>query len=322
MQVDLQISISELQQYLEAKKWLQPNELISAIEKPGEGNMNVVLRVVTNQGSFILKQSRPYVEKYQQIKAPLERIDTEYQFYKSIQGKKIDTHIPTVLAYDAKDHLLQLQDLGECKDMTFLYQLRKISPERLKQLTTILFQIHSTVPSADFPENKVLRELNHEHIFTLPFLKENGFDLDHIQDGLHALSLPYKQDTALKAIVKSVGIQYLTKAKVLIHGDYYPGSWMKATEHLYVIDPEFSFVGFAEFDVGVLIAHIIIATMETSYFKIILNEYQGNLDENLTKKVAGIEIMRRIIGLAQLPLERNIPEKDYLLLVAKKMIFS
>jgi 5-methylthioribose kinase len=36
--------------------------------------------------------------------------------------------------------------------------------------------------------------------------------------------------------------------------------------------------------------------------------------------VAGIEIIRRLIGLAQLPLQRSIEEKDYLLQHARKMI--
>jgi 5-methylthioribose kinase len=38
--------------------------------------------------------------------------------------------------------------------------------------------------------------------------------------------------------------------------------------------------------------------------------------------VAGIEIMRRLIGLAQLPLERNLEEKEYLLKTAREMVLQ
>ena len=37
----------------------------------------------------------------------------------------------------------------------------------------------------------------------------------------------------------------------LLHGDYYPGSWMRVRERLYIIDPEFSFAGPKEFDLGI-----------------------------------------------------------------------
>ena len=48
--------------------------------------------------------------------------------------------------------------------------------------------------------------------------------------------------------------------------------------------------------------------------------YKGKTDNTLISKVADIEIMRRLIGLAQLPLKRTIEEKDYLLQLARKMI--
>ena len=61
--LDISTPLPELQEYLRVREWLNSEENITTIEKPGEGNMNVVLRVVTDQRSFILKQSRPYVQK-------------------------------------------------------------------------------------------------------------------------------------------------------------------------------------------------------------------------------------------------------------------
>ncbi len=89
--------------------------------------MNVVLRVKTNQRSFILKQSRPFVQKYQQIEAPLNRIEVEYKFYKAVQGPYISAHIPAILNFDQKNYLIQMEDLGQCDDMTSCYADRKIS---------------------------------------------------------------------------------------------------------------------------------------------------------------------------------------------------
>ncbi len=320
--IDFLTPVPDLQRFLHSKGWLSPPEVILTLEKPGEGNMNVVIRVKTNQRSFILKQSRPYVEKYRQIKAPIDRIAVEQEFYELLKGSQIKAHVPKVLGYDAEQYLLMLQDLGDCRDMTFIYEKRKVSDQQLERLITVLNLIHQTNVSTNFPENMEMRRLNHQHIFVLPFLENNGFDLDSIQQGLIQISLPYKKDIALKEIIERVGNHYLSPGKTLLHGDYYPGSWMVEGQNIYVIDPEFGFVGFAEFDVGVMAAHLVMATMDTSYLTTLTSNYMGTLNRSLVSKITGIEIMRRLIGLAQLPLTRTIEEKDYLLNSAYKMIME
>ncbi len=318
--IDTHTPIAALQKLLEANDWLNKSEKISALSKPGEGNMNVVLRVKTDQRSFILKQSRPFVQKYQQIEAPLNRIEVEYRFYEAIQETSITSHIPEILRFDPKNYLMQIEDLGQCEDMTFCYRDRSIAQEILEKLINIAGAIHEVSHLNDFPENMALRKLNHQHIFVLPFLEDNGFQLNDVQQGLQELSLPYKRDYAIKAVVNKLGDMYLSKGNVLIHGDYYPGSWMRLKNEVYIIDPEFSFIGFREFDLGVMTAHLIIATMDPSYLNKVMQLYKSDADSGLVAQVAGIEIMRRLIGLAQLPLERSISEKDDLLKLARKMI--
>jgi 5-methylthioribose kinase len=318
--IDTHTSIPTLQKLLEDNNWLNPNEKISALSKPGEGNMNVVLRVETNQRSFILKQSRPFVQKYQQIEAPLNRIEVEYKFYKAIQEASITSHIPSILGFDPKNYLLQMEDLGQCEDMTFCYRDRSIAEEILKKLINIAAAIHKTGPLKVFPENMALRKLNHQHIFVLPFLEDNGFQLNDVQEGLQELSLPYKMDNAIKAVVNKLGDMYLSKGNVLIHGDYYPGSWMQLENEVYIIDPEFSFIGFREFDLGVMTAHLILATMDPSSLKKVMQLYKSDANAGLVSQVAGVEIIRRLIGLAQLPLRRSLSEKEDLLKLARKMI--
>jgi 5-methylthioribose kinase len=69
-------------------------------------------------------------------------------------------------------------------------------------------------------------------------------------------------------------------------------------------------------------AHLIMATGKKRYLNLIHDKYQGEADKNLMGQVAGIEIVRRLIGLAQLPLERSIPEKRKLLKKARKLILG
>ncbi|NNE76054.1 MAG: phosphotransferase, partial [Pricia sp.] len=313
---------SEMQDYLRGREWLNAEENILSVEKPGEGNMNVVLRVTTNERTFILKQSRPYVRKYPEIKAPLNRIAVEKNFYQAVRDNAVNVHIPKIFGYDAAEHLILLEDLGHCEEMTIIYKNRAIKAKHLDRLVFILGLIHRKKVGSDFPENMEMRQLNHQHIFVLPFLEENGIELNEIQPGLQELAMHYKEDAAVNAIVSKVGKEYLSKGNTLLHGDYYPGSWMTEADNLYVIDPEFAFLGFAEFDLGVLAAHIIIATGKKGPLKRIHATYQGEADLQLMSQVAGIEIMRRLFGLAQLPMERTLKEKGQLLKKARKLILS
>ena len=320
--IDNTTPVTELQSYLRKREWLNDAENIILVETPGQGNMNIVLRIKTDQRSFIVKQSRPFVQKYQNIAAPVGRIAVEKNFYQAVRDNAVDAHIPAILGYDADENLLLLEDLGHCEDLTSIYEHRGISPKAFDRLVFILGLIHNKQVGKNFPENIEMRKLNHRHIFVLPFLENNGFNLDELQPGLSELSIPFTTNKALKNVVDSVGQRYLSPGNTLLHGDYYPGSWMTENENLYVIDPEFAFAGFAEFDLGVMAAHLIMATGKKSHLNQIYDRYQGTADKQLMSQVAGIEIVRRLVGLAQLPLERDIKEKRKLLKKARKLIMT
>jgi len=49
------INIDQLSAFLLKKGILKQSEKIKEVEKPGEGNMNVVLRIKTNERTFIAK---------------------------------------------------------------------------------------------------------------------------------------------------------------------------------------------------------------------------------------------------------------------------
>ncbi|MEM9141691.1 MAG: phosphotransferase [Bacteroidota bacterium] len=317
---DVHTPKEEIESYARGRNVLSSEERILQLEKPGEGNMNVVLRIRTVERSLILKQSRPYVQKYNQIPAPLERIVIEHNFYRNVRRDSLSAHMPAVLDYDPKNYVLFLEDLGHCQDMTGIYEEKTVRDKDIRQLTSLLKKIHRAKVPMDFPDNLGMRRLNHQHIFVLPFLEDNGFDLNSIQPGLEELSRPYKKSKVLKSVVARVGEKYLTQGETVLHGDYYPGSWMIKGDHRYIIDPEFSFIGFAEFDLGVMAAHLILATHNAGILDTIHTNYDGGANQGLMAQIAGIEILRRLIGLAQLPLKRSLEEKEILLKMAYNLI--
>ena len=314
-------SLSEIEKYLKKElNIFSSDEQIHNIEVPGEGNMNVVLRVETNKKSFILKQSRPYVNKYPNIKNSEKRIIVEDQFYELIIKSEIQKFFPKKIDFIKKDLILLIEDLGQCRDMSYLYSSKNMNLDHFNSLIYILESIHKKKVNS-FPSNYSLKELNHEHIFVLPFQK-NDFQLDDIQSGLKKLSTYITNDSNINDVAKRIGDMYLKVGNTLLHGDYYPGSWMEKDDNVYIIDPEFSHLGFKEFDLGVMAAHLTMITESEDYLNKIIKAYSENIDKSIFYKVSGIEIIRRIIGLAQLPLDMSLNAKEKLLNIAKKMILS
>ena len=316
---DQKTPVDELNDYLKNRiNFLKKNEVLIDKEIPGEGNMNIVIRLITNQRSFILKQSRSFVVKYPKLSAPLNRIDVEYNFYSQVG---VNSFFPKVLKFDPKNYILFLEDLGTCEDLTSIYQSTIIPKDFIDKLIMGLNYIHKQKISKVYPENKLLRKLNHQHIFILPFI-ENDFPLDHVQKGLNELAKPFKTNKILFKKISEAGKIYMEKGDTLLHGDYYPGSWIQLDKRLCIIDPEFSFLGPKEFDLGVMAAHIILTTGQRSFFDLTIKNYQGKINVNMTKIYCGIEIIRRLIGLAQLPIKRTLKQKKNLLNLANNLILQ
>jgi 5-methylthioribose kinase len=167
------------------------------------------------------------------------------------------------------------------------------------------------LPLSTFPQNLAMRKLNHEHIFHFPFASDNGLDLNAIQKGLLEIAIPFRQNSILKNKISKIGDIYLAQGRSLLHGDFYPGSWLNTEDGLKIIDPEFAFHGPPEFDLGVMMAHMLLAQQNKRTLKRLWKLYQApaNFDTGLLSSFAGIEIMRRLIGIAQLPLSLSIAEK-------------
>lgn len=319
----------QLANYLQEHKWLGLDETIVSLTKPGEGNMNYVLRIDTGKRTFIVKQSRGYVEKYPQVAAPVNRAITEGVFYQKIsEYKNVQKYMPKLIGLDKKNNVIILEDLGLTNDFMTLYNRRhQLEMEDLTELVQYLNGLHSSFQKTvvdDELTNLELRKLNHEHIFQYPFMEDNGFDLNSIQDGLQELALPFIKDRQLKQKIEVLGSLYISKGKYLLHGDYYPGSWLKTDTGIKIIDPEFCFYGSREFDLGVLIAHLYLAQQDESLLVEVIKEYLAYPELNLEilNGFTGVEIMRRLIGLAQLPLQMDLKTKKQLLEFAHQLILN
>lgn len=317
-----------LTDFVRSRGWITAKETVRNIEKAGDGNMNLTLRVQTSQGGIILKQARPWVEKYPEIEAPVERTEVEAKFYRLISSvPELRRAMPALRGMESDSFLLALEDLGEAHDYTFLYQGGELELCEITRLADFLSLLHScfTRETCDpIFSNRNMRRLNHRHIFEIPFQAENGIDLEAITPGLSQTALKVHRNRRLQRTTRWLGEIYLEDGPSLLHGDFFLGSWLKTENGPKVIDPEFCFFGRPEFDLGVFLAHFLIARQGLEQIKVLKSAYSGGccVDWRLVEAFAGIEIIRRLLGVAQLPITMTLEQKSTLLEIAVWMVLS
>lgn len=313
---------------------IERDDRITHIEAAGDGNMNCTLRVRTNRGSFVVKQSRPWVAKYPNIPAPENRALHEIQFYQTVASTPtIANQMPKLLSCAPDRFLLVLEDLGTAADGTFLYDPKRVSEIRpiLPHIAGWLANLHA-VPTGHFSAprfaNLDLRQLNHAHIFQIPFYDPPAINLDNITHGLGPLATEISGNARLRDRAEQLGEQYLERGPCLLHGDFFPGSWILRNDNAFIIDPEFCFLGRPEFDLAVCSAHLRIVGMGAGMdnglgdklVDELIAEYlrqrpddASELDQQLITAWSGVEILRRLLGVAQLPMDRSLEQKKSLL---------
>lgn len=297
------------------------DEAIEMLEVAGEGNMNVTLRATSNSQSLIVKQPRPFVAKYDSIPAPINRTHYEALFYQRIQSfPELATAMPQLIAWMPEQSVLVLQDLGPATDATLLYHSHRTPelPPMIQPLLRWITRLHwssQKVCSAEEFRNMELRKLNHAHIFQLPFQDPPVLDLNSVCCGLRDATQPLRSNFQLAEKAQILGERYLGEGRCLLHGDFYPGSWLVIDNRPTVIDPEFCFMGPPEFDLGVLTGHLLLMGCESPRAEIqaLLEGFSDGetvpYEWSLVGQFAYVEVLRRLLGVAQLPLDWGLEQR-------------
>jgi 5-methylthioribose kinase len=324
--------ITGLGAYLAGRGLAQAGERITA-ELAGEGNMNCVIRVRLADRSLILKQARPWVEKYPSIAAPIERAASEARFYRfATRDSLVGAMMPSLLDFDEKSSLLVMEDLFAAEPLIDCYQgSRRFNQRQLNELAKYTSALHSLVVPANEREgfrNTAMRRLNHEHIFDIPLRQDGALSnmLERITPGLDSVADDLRQNRKYCDIVRELGDRYLRQEESsLIHGDLFPGSLLETDSgELRVIDPEFCFCGDPEFDLGVFYAHLLLSEHGEDALSwwlqaALINQKHSDI---LLFQYAGVEIMRRILGVAQLPVRLSLEAKRRLLEQSLTMVLQ
>jgi len=315
--------------YLRRQGWIAPGDRVFSVGPAGDGNMNCTLRVVTGERRLIVKQGRPWVEKYPDIPAPADRTLVEAAFYEHVAGiRDVASRMPTLVGIDRESRVLALADCVGFADLSPVYEGAALGAPVVEALLTYLSALHRE-PVSD-PDrrpfaNRAMRSLNHAYMYALPLVHDAAIAerLDRITPGLSGAAAALIADADYAARVAQLGDLYLHGApQALLHGDYFPGSWLARGHEVVVIDPEFCCAGPPEFDYGVMAAHLIMADQPEALLRQVMSAVLVvERDLPLVAAFAGVEVMRRLIGVAQLPrLDRSLAAKRALLERSRRLV--
>ncbi|GIQ69894.1 S-methyl-5-thioribose kinase [Xylanibacillus composti] len=234
----------------------------------GDGNLNLVFHI-QDQGSgksVILKQALPYAKVVgESWPLTLDRARIESEAL-AVQGRLCPELTVRLIAYEPELALTVMEDLSDHVIMRRgLIEGRRYPhfAEHISEFLarTLFFtsdlgmnQQEKKIQTGRFI-NPELCKITEDLIFDDPYTdsENNSFD-EAIRDEVERIW----QDSALHLEVMLLRQKFLTEGQALLHGDLHTGSVFVTETSTKVIDPEFAYYGPMGFDVGAIIANLLL----------------------------------------------------------------
>ncbi|TPQ28537.1 S-methyl-5-thioribose kinase, partial [Bradyrhizobium guangdongense] len=126
---------------------------------------------------------------------------------------------------------------------------------------------------AAFAGNHALCKITEDLIFTDPYriAEQNRWTAPY----LDATAASLRDDMDLHVAISRLKLKFMASPEALIHGDLHTGSIMVTETETRVIDPEFAFYGPMGFDVGAVIANLLMAYFASAGHERAPGERQG-----------------------------------------------
>jgi len=240
------------------------------IDEIGDGNLNFVFLVTSSSDAsrqLIIKQAVPYLrcvgESY-----PLSKERMTYEIRSLEHFATLSPHIPKIYYSDEEMSVLIMEYLSSHiimrKGMIESIEYPKFSEHISSYLAHSLFKTSSLYLSSSdkrtlisqFIGNSELCKLTEDFVFTAPFMEdETNAELPELSDIAQRIA----NDVELKTKILDLKYKFMNQSDALLHGDLHTGSIMINQDETYVIDSEFAFVGPMGFDLGALIANLVMS---------------------------------------------------------------
>jgi 5-methylthioribose kinase len=245
-----------------------------SISEVGDGNLNLVFIVRGPRGGVAVKQALPYVRLVgESWPLPLSRSHYEYLAL-THQAKLAPGLVPSVLHHDEGLALIAMELLAPHIIMRKGLVAGTIYPDFVDHITTFLartlfFSSDLAIPAAQkkdgiaaFAGNHALCKITEDLIFTDPYrvAEQNRWT----EPWLDATAARFRADLDLHVAVCRLKLKFLSSPEALLHGDLHTGSIMVTTHETKVIDPEFAFYGPMGFDLGAILANLVMSYLASA----------------------------------------------------------
>lgn len=240
-----------------------------AIIEVGDGNLNLVFIVKGARGGIAVKQALPYVRLVgESWPLPLSRAHYEYLAL-TRQAELAPGLVPAVLHHNDRLALTVMELLEPHIIMRKGLVAGTQYPRFVDDITTFMartlfFTSDLALSAAEkkegiaaFAGNHALCKITEDLIFTDPYriAEQNRWTAPYL-DGVAAA---LREDLELHVAISRLKLKFIASPEALIHGDLHTGSIMVTESHTRVIDPEFAFYGPMGFDVGAVLANLLMA---------------------------------------------------------------
>lgn len=236
------------------------------VDEIGDGNINNVFRVRCADGSFVLKQSMPYVRVDTSWSLSTDRIHHEAEAYRQ-WARFVPEAVPELFVHDRERCLVCVEDLAD--HVVWRTALDEGSPhsgaiDTLGVLVArIAFHTGSLRVAQNAPSplracvpNAEMSALMDNLVFCEPYVEHERNTFPAMVAGDVAR---IRADPEVLALVGRMRRRYVTTAEALIHGDLHTGSVMVSPTSCKVIDCEFSAYGPVGWDLGQLAGNLLVA---------------------------------------------------------------
>jgi 5-methylthioribose kinase len=244
----------------------QDAELIS--REIGDGNLNLVFHIsdVTSGKSLILKQALPFAKVVGEswpLTIDRARIESESLI---LQSSLCPDLVPMVYAYDPELALTVMEDLSD----HIIMRRGLIEGNRYPLFASHIgyFLAHTLFYTSDLGLNQQEKKLKVQQFINPELCKITEdliFDHPYTDADTNNFNPLIRRDVEqiwqndkLHLEVAVLREKFLTHAQALLHGDLHTGSIFITARSTKVIDPEFAFFGPMGFDIGAVIANLLL----------------------------------------------------------------
>ena len=240
----LEISVDNSLEYLRKQGWIGPQP--ARVEPLGWGVSNLVLRVVTPQTTFVLKQSRPQLRTRDPWFSDLKRVYREQQVMQVLHPLLPELTVPEVLFADGANYVLAMSHAPAgsrvWKETLLAGEVDQAVAERAGVVLGLMHEITARNPQLieRFGDHTVFVQLRAD-----PFYRR-------IQE----------RRPEVAAEVGQIADRMLATKEALCHGDYSPKNILTHDRGFMLVDYETAHFGDPTMDLGFMLSHLVLKAVK------------------------------------------------------------